>query len=364
MAGHLGFSLMFIYFIPVIIWLAVAIIGFYILGQVPRIGIFLLFILLLIIGYLIARFVSILGYGALVLMRYAEIHPSMGIISYGQALKKVKKQRWHLMVLTLYSEFNILSSAFGIFYEIPVIIPHIVIDGESVNSASWRVEKYVNRNLELRGDLKAGIAMTRSARQSPGDYIVYGDEIGTLTTLLLFPIYSRPYRRALYQDIDYPVETYLILFSFIFSLILILYYGRWELLLLYFPLGILATAYIRVRNIDMFLELFELCRPTKSKFSLLWDYRKSRRYLPIDRPVAVHVETLDVDAPPEIFKCPSCGTQLDESITKCPRCGEIFQRTVVRTENVRICPQCEFPNPKHARHCKMCATKLVDSEAS
>lgn len=361
MAGHLGFSLMFIYFIPVIIWLAVAIVGLYLLGQIPRIGTFLLFLLLLIIGYIVARFVSVLGYGALVLMRYAETHPSMGIISYGQALKKVRKQRWHLMVLTVYSEFNFLSSAMGIFYEIPVIIPHIVIDEQSVNSASWRVEKYVNRNLELRGDLRSGIPMTHSARQSPTYYLTYGDEFVTLVALLLFPFYSRPYRRALYQDIDYPVENYLILFAFLFSFILIVFFGRWDLLLLYFPLVIVATAFIRVRNIEMYLELFEMCRPTKSRFSLLWDYRKSRRYTPINRPAAVHVETLDVDAPPELFKCPSCGTQVDESITKCPRCEETFQRTVVRTENVRICPQCEFPNPKDARQCRMCATKLVDS---
>jgi len=363
MTSYIGFSLLFTYVIPAFIMLAVVFLGIIIVSGGLGAESFILFLLLIAVGYIAAKFVSVIGYAALVLMRYTETHPSMGLNTYKLALGGVRKHWWELFKLTLYSDVNWLTSAEGVFYDVAVITPHIVIEGQNVRAASWRVEKYANQNLWASGDADSGIVRWHSTRP-PMPYYMDDHETESKIALLLFPAYSNAYRKALYQDVTFPMENYLILFAWWFSFLLILFFRQWNLLVLVVPLGLPIIAFVKLRNIDTYLELFELCRASKPPADRLRDYRQYKRKDIVKKPSMVKVGSLSVDATPEAFACPSCKAEIDESFTKCPQCGETFQKTVIQEENVIICPQCDFPNPRDARQCRMCATKLVDNKAS
>jgi ribosomal protein L40E len=143
--------------------------------------------------------------------------------------------------------------------------------------------------------------------------------------------------------------------------------GWIELLIILFPVSILVTTYFNIRYVDTFLELFENCRTRKTVATRVQDFMDSRRKQLMKRPSVVHIETYKTANSSQgesTFECPKCGVMVDGTESKCSGCGVLFQKSVIFKDNVKICPQCGIENAKEAKQCLICATSLLEKEAS
>jgi len=343
--GEMGHLFVYVLVIPPLVLGAFSIIGFLALLFFTSLTTLLLFVFLLLLGYMLSRVVHVLGYAAAVLMVDSRRKGESPRLASDAAMKRARNFTGELVKLSFLSHFNFITSSFGYFYDIPLVTPHLVLGKTSVGGAVARIKTYLDEFTDATGTLEARSRAFGRRTLGMGRW---------------------HYRFAIYHELHIPTSVILVHVFFGIFFIVVWTLVSVSLFLCCMVGFLIASFYVRVRMIECYLDFYENCRPAESIAERVAHHIETRPGWS-DRGTIGTSADAGAQAPDDIayLQCPECGQLFEEGHTSCPGCGVQFAvdqdaDKVIHTENIAVCPQCGFFNPLGSRQCDICATWLVE----